>query len=164
MSKASSPSRRFLRAGAILLIGWIALEIALAQLLAARIGWGALILLMTIKGGAGLLLVGVAMIAGLRNIAAAARDGAGLPTIQAAGFTVASAVLLVLPGIAPTFLAGALFAPSLRAWLVALWHKRHQEPDPREIDLSATEWREVGSKKPARRVPRKATTTKNQSS
>ncbi|MCA0400891.1 MAG: FxsA family protein [Proteobacteria bacterium] len=155
MSTLPNPSRRLLRAGIILLLGWIALEIALMQLVAARIGWAALILLMTVKGGIGLLLVGAAMIHGLRTIAEAARRDSGQEAIHAAGFTVASAILLVLPGIAPAFLALALFSPSLRKRLLALWRNRQEPGDPREIELAASEWKELGNRKPARRTPRK---------
>lgn len=137
-------ARRLIRAGLVLALGWIALEIALANLVADRIGWGATIALLAVKGGAGLLLVGLFVWRGLKRLR---NSGQGLVRSGVeAGFCVASAVLVALPGLMPALLGIALFSPTLRLRVLA-WLRPVRAGADREIDLSASEWREIRTRR-----------------
>jgi UPF0716 family protein affecting phage T7 exclusion len=138
---------RLFRAGTILLLGWLALEIVLMQIVAARIGWGLLILLMAVKGGAGILLVGAMMMRGLRAVAQAARAGNPVLHVADAGFPVAGAVLIAMPGFIPALVALALFVPAFRRLIRQRLFGATPEPSgsPRDIDLQDSDWREVSS-------------------
>jgi UPF0716 family protein affecting phage T7 exclusion len=146
-------SSRVLRAGAILLAGWMVLEIVLMQLVAARIGWGATLVLLSLKGGLGLLVLGVMTTRGLRRL----KSGIGL----AAGpqrfrmlFGVASGILITLPGLIPPLIGVALFTPSLQDRVLRRFGRGAPMPaQAREIDLSGNEWREIRRKKRATKAP-----------
>ncbi len=139
------PSRRWLRAAVILGAGWLVLEFVLAQLIAARIGWGATVLLVSIKGGIGILMVGALALGGLKRLG----RGGGMRLDLA--FGLASAILITLPGLVPTLLGIALFAPSLRCALLRRFRPAAQAA-PRQFDLAPREWRELRSRRIARRT------------
>lgn len=145
-----SAGRRFLRAGLVLALGWIALEIALANLIAARIGWGATIALLSVKGGGGLLLVGLFVWRGLRRLRSGAQ-GLVRGGVEA-GFSVASAVLIALPGLTPALLGIALFSPTLRLRVLG-WLRPVRAGTDRQIDLADGEWREIRTRR--KRMPTK---------
>lgn len=151
MSASAFLSRRLLRAGLLLLGGWAVLEYALMTLIAARIGWGMTLVLLSLKGGLGLLLVGWMALRGLRKVRLARGTlGASLSL----GFSVASGVLIALPGLVPALVGIALFSPSLRSGLVRRLAGKAGTQAPRDIDLEPEAWREVKRRKLARR-PRK---------
>lgn len=154
MARASAFSSRLLRAGIVLLAGWLLLEAALLQLVAARIGWAMTLAILSVKGGIGLLLIAVLAWRGFHSIRANAA-GPGERSLRA-GFGVASGVLITLPGIVPPLVGIALFSPSLQAAILARFRRSKPEEPPRQIDLSADEWRETRRKKlaPSRRKPK----------
>jgi len=145
MALTSGFPKRYWRAGFVLLGGWFVLEFALMKLVAARIGWEATLAFLSIKGGVGLVLMGIVAWRGLVAI----RAGAG---VQAA-FGVVSAVLITLPGLALPLLGIALFTPSLQAAILKrLMRRREPQGPPRALDLDEAEWREIRRRKlPARR-------------
>lgn len=152
MSISNLLSRRLLRAGLLLVAGWALLEYALMTLIAARIGWGMTLVLLSLKGGLGLLLVGWMALRGLKRVRLArGAMGASLSL----GFSVASGVLIALPGLVPALVGVALFSPSLRAALVRRLAGKAAAPPSRDFDLDPDAWREVKRRKLARR-PRKA--------
>jgi UPF0716 family protein affecting phage T7 exclusion len=145
-------SGRIGRATLLLVAGWLVLEYALMQLVAARIGWGATLAFLSVKGGAGLLLVGFLTVKGLRNLGKTgfSRSGSNLM------FSVISGVLITLPGLAPTLVGIALFAPSLRAALLKRFRPAQKREVPRDIDLSEDQWREVRTRRIAKRAKSRA--------
>lgn len=147
MAQGIPSSRRWLRAGLLLGAGWLVLEYALGHLIAERIGWGLTVLLLSIKGGIGILLVGAVALGGLKRLG---KDAPGKRSIDLA-FRLASAILITLPGIVPTLLGIALFAPSLRSALLARFRAKAEVPS-RDLELAPQDWREVRT----RRVARKA--------
>lgn len=122
------------------------LEYALGHLIADRIGWGLTVLLLSIKGGIGILLVGAVALGGLKRL------GKGTPGRQGIdlGFSLASAILITLPGIVPTLVGISLFAPSVRNAVLARFRPKTEEPS-RDLELAPQDWREVRT----RRLPRK---------
>lgn len=142
-------SSRFLRAGIVLLSGWALLEFALLHLIAARIGWGATLIGLSLKGGLGLVFLGYCTFRGLRRVVKA-ETGAMRPEISA-GFGVASAVLVALPGILPALLGLALLSPSLQMGVLRFLRRDAPSDHPREIELPKSEWRETARRK--RRLP-----------
>lgn len=155
MAMRQEGSRRILRAGIILFAGWVMLEIVLLQLVAARVGWGSLLAFLSIKGGIGLFLIGALMVRGLATIRADAGQHLGLEMVARAGFGVASAILIVIPGLLPPLIGVALFAPSLQAAILrrfgALAEPAPKSASEKNFDLATTDWREVGEGKPPRR-------------
>lgn len=147
MAARMEGSRRILRAGIILLAGWVTLEIVLFQLVAARIGWGALLALLSIKGGIGLFLIGALMVRGLATIRTDALHRRGLEAVARAGFGVASAVLIVIPGLIPPLIGVALFSPSLQAAILRRFgpfvEAVPKTTAEKNFDLAADDWREV---------------------
>jgi UPF0716 family protein affecting phage T7 exclusion len=146
----ASLSSRLLRSLIVALAGWLLLEFVLMQLIAARIGWGATLAFLSVKGGAGLLLVGVLTARGLRRLSRGELTRAG----GSVGFGIASAVLITLPGIFPTLLGIALFAPSFRAALLKRFTPTPEgkAQGPREIDLEDSEWRELRARRLAKKT------------
>jgi len=142
---------RLIRAGLILLIGWVMLEAVLLNLVAARIGWGLTIAVLSVKGGIGLVLLGAITMRGMFGVKKRIAEQNGVPSSLRFGFLVASAVLISIPGLFPTLLGIALFSPSLQNWVLGKFRKAGVAASPREIDLPAEEWREI-----RRRKPRKA--------
>lgn len=142
--------RRFLRAGLILLLGWLALEAVLLHLVAERIGWGSTIAILTVKGGLGLLILGWLTLRGLGRLRGRLEPGDMLRRGISAGFGIASAILIALPGLVPAAAGIALFSPSLRGWVIRRFSVK-DAGNPREIVLEDGEWREL-----RRRKPRKA--------
>lgn len=138
------------RRGLIWLALWLALEILLMKLVAARIGWGGTIALMAVKGGLGLALIGwlgARSLRKFRDLGSLRVESAGLSGL----FTLLSAILLALPGLVPMLLAIVLFAPSVRLALVRRFASAAAPADPREIDLSEGEWREIRTRKLTKR-------------
>lgn len=149
MAISLPPSKRWLRAGLLLGAGWLVLEYALGSLIAERIGWGLTVLLLSIKGGVGILLVGALALSGLRRLGKG-QSGVGRGGLDLA-FSLASAILITLPGIVPTFAGIALFAPSVRAMVLRQFRPGTKQAS-RNFDLAPQDWREVRT----RRVARKA--------
>lgn len=134
----------------ILLAGWLLLEYVVLELLAARIGWGAVLVIMSLKGGCGLILLVMLTLAAAR---AGRKAGPG-KTLEAMIFPVISGILIALPGLLPMLFGIALFSPSLRIAVAAWWRTRSMPAqDPRLLELEANEWKEIGTKK-ARRRPK----------
>jgi len=154
LARSPAFSSRLLRAGVILLAGWLLLETALLQLIAARIGWGMTLAFLSVKGGVGLLLIAVLAWRGFHSIRANAA-GPGERSLRA-GFGVASGILITLPGVVPPLIGIALFSPSLQGTILARFRRREPSGPPRQIDLSAEEWRETRRRKlaPSRRKPK----------
>lgn len=147
--RASLPGLRPLL---ILIGGWIMLESVVMMLISARIGWGSVLIFLSIKGGLGLLaLVWLTL--------RAAREARRKITEQRLGdlvFPVLSGILIALPGLVPMLVGIALFSPSLREGVRSWWKRRAQpEPDPRLIELPDSEWQEIRTKK-IRRRPKSA--------
>jgi UPF0716 family protein affecting phage T7 exclusion len=138
-----------LRPFLILIAGWMVLEFVLLELLAARIGWGTVLVLVSLKGGLGLIaLVLITVLAGR-----AARRRQGVDRIAALTFPLASGILIALPGLIPMLVGIALFSPSLRNTVSDWWRRRSDETgDPRLLDLPASEWKEIGAKKSRRKA------------
>lgn len=147
MALLSFPTGRIGRATLLLVAGWLVLEYALMQLVAARIGWGATLAFLSVKGGAGLLLVGVLTIRGLRSLGKNGFTRAGSGVM----FGVISGVLITLPGLAPSLLGIALFAPSVRAALLKRFKPDVSHQAPRDIDLTDDQWREVRTRRIAKK-------------
>ncbi|MCZ8184113.1 MAG: FxsA family protein [Beijerinckiaceae bacterium] len=146
MLRSSFPALRPLL---ILVAGWMLLEFVLLELLAARLGWGLVLALVSLKGGLGLIaLVLITLLAGR-----AARGRQGLDRLAALSFPMASGILIALPGLIPMLFGIALFSPSLRKGVVAWWQRRSGgAEDPRFLELPATEWKEIGAKKTRRKA------------
>ena len=144
MLRSSFPALRPLL---ILVAGWMLLEFVLLELLAARLGWGLVLALVSLKGGLGLIALVLITLLARR----AARGRQGLDRIAALGFPMASGILIALPGLIPMLLGIALFSPSLRKAVIAGWQRRSGgAKDPRFFELPATEWKEIGAKKTRR--------------
>jgi UPF0716 family protein affecting phage T7 exclusion len=139
-------SGRMVRAGGILLAGWLLLEIALLQLVAARVGWGVTLAFLSIKGGIGLLVIGIMTVRGfsrLKSISQLKPGTMGLRTI----FGVVSGILITLPGLIPPLLGIALFTPSLQHAVLRRFLGAKETVQSKDIDLDESEWREVRRKK-----------------
>lgn len=149
MATPPSLSKRWLRAALLLLAGWLVLEYALGHLIAERIGWGLTILLLSIKGGLGLLMVGALALGGLKRLGKGGQ-GPGRGGIDLA-FSLASAILITLPGIVPTLCGIALFAPSLRAAILRKFRAPAPEM-PRDMDLAPQDWRELRTRRLTRKT------------
>lgn len=143
---------RFIRAGLILLLGWLALEAALLHLVAERIGWGSTIAALTVKGGLGLLILGWLTMRGLGRLRGRLDPADMLQKGISAGFGISSAILIALPGLVPTTLGIALFSPSLRSWILRRFSAK-QPSNPREIALDEGEWRELRRRKARKSKP-----------
>lgn len=146
MGSTFSISGRTVRAAGILLAGWLLLEVALLQLVAARVGWGATLAFLSIKGGIGLLVIGIMTARGfarLKSISQLKPGTTGLRTI----FGVVSGILITLPGLIPPILGIALFSPSLQQVVLRRFFGARESARSRDIDLDEGEWREVRRKK-----------------
>jgi UPF0716 family protein affecting phage T7 exclusion len=156
MPRRIGTSRRIWRAGLILLGGWLLLEVALLQLVSARVGWGITLAFLSIKGGIGLVLVGVLAYRGFNSLRNPAGDRPGGRSISA-GFGVASGILITLPGLLPPLLGIALLSPSLQSAILARFAPAPATGSPKAFDLEASDWREIRRRKlSARRRPRKS--------
>jgi UPF0716 family protein affecting phage T7 exclusion len=150
MQAPFSISGRVVRAGVILLAGWLLLEIALLQLVAARLGWGTTLAFLSIKGGFGLFLIGFMTYRGfsrLKSISQLKPGASGLKTV----FGVISGILITLPGLIPPLIGIALFSPSAQSAVLTRFFGKKEAPSSRDIDLEDGEWREVRRKKLATR-------------
>lgn len=159
MGSTFAISGRMVRAGSILLAGWLLLEIALLQLVAARIGWGATLAFLSIKGGLGLLVIGIMTVRGfsrLKSISQLKPGATGLRTI----FGVVSGILITLPGLIPPLLGIALFSPSLQHAVLRRFPGAKQAAPSRDIDLDEGEWREVRRRKLSTRLSTRARSRK----
>jgi UPF0716 family protein affecting phage T7 exclusion len=146
MLRGLGTNSRFWRAALILLGGWLVLEIALMQLVSARIGWGATLAFLSIKGGIGLVLIGFLAFRGLAALKNPANRVPGSQSIRT-GFGVASGILITLPGLVPPLVGIALFSPSLQNAIVARFGRPKPAPSPKAIDLEAGDYREIRRKK-----------------
>ncbi len=124
------------------------LEYVLLEMLAARIGWGLVLVLLSLKGGLGLVVLAVMTVSASRAIRASKDVG----RLAAIGFPLASGILIALPGLIPMLVGIALFSPSLRQSVTSWRRKRAaRESDPRMLELQSSEWTEVGPKKSRRK-------------
>jgi UPF0716 family protein affecting phage T7 exclusion len=147
--------KRFLRAGTILLLGWLVLEIALLRLMADRFGWALALLSMTLKGGLGLALLFALTLRGLSRLRGYIEGRSTLDAALGTAFGVASAVLIALPGFVPTLVGLALFLPAVRTRCVAYYATASDTADPGTLDLGACDWAEThepGAAPPVREV------------
>ena len=120
---------------------WFALEWVLFGLISSHIGWFLTIALSIAKGGIGLLLLGVV----LRRMQMGFRDvlGSGAPfSVAEPLLAILGAILICLPGFVATLIGLALFAPSVRRFVIARFQTR-QNPD--FIDLGVQDYREIKS-------------------
>jgi UPF0716 protein FxsA len=130
---------------------WIGAEIVVFNLVAGWVGGGFAFFLLVMKSVFGLVFIKRAVTRKLFDILR--RRGAGF-VLEGASATEAwlkglGAALLAAPGFV-TGLAGlALLTPSVRRWLIARSGAR--PVNPREIELSADEWRDI-SRRGARRL------------
>lgn len=146
MVSSFSISGRMVRAGGILLAGWLLLEVALLQLVAARVGWGTTLAFLSIKGGIGLFVIGVMTARGfsrLKSVSQLKPGATGLRTV----FGVVSGILITLPGLIPPLLGIALFSPSLQQGVLRRFFGAREPVKSRHIDLEEGEWREVRRRK-----------------
>ena len=147
---------RVARIGLVFLIAWIAIELVLMKLVANRFGWGTTILLHALKGGFGMMLLGWLTMRGLVRLRAGVETGQVAHDAVNGAFAIASAVLIAIPGLAPSLLGIALFSPSLRSWIMRRFALTERPTDPRQIDLDAADWRETRKpRKPRRQIPAK---------
>lgn len=135
--------RRHLRLALYAGLAWIVAEAVLFWLVAGQIGFFPTLLLLTVKGIGGFMLLA----SQLRSIFGkiAVRDlKNGLAAISDAGFLALGAFLIFLPGFIPTLAGLALFAPSVRMRVVS-WMNREKTRRPADgiITLDPDEWREV---------------------
>jgi UPF0716 family protein affecting phage T7 exclusion len=144
--------RRHLRLALYAGLGWIIAEAALFWLVAGQIGFFPTLLVMTVKGIGGFML----MAGQLRKILGkvALRDlKNGFAAISDAGFLALGAFLIFLPGFIPTLAGLALFAPSVRMRIVA-WLNREKARQPADgvITLDPREWQELAGSERQRPV------------
>lgn len=145
---ANAPRPLYMRFGLLALVFWVVLEVMLAKLIANRFGWGTTILLHTIKGGLGLLLIGLLLASGLKRLRESLRAGEIVQGGSSVLFPLASAILITLPGLVPAMIGLMLFSPSIRTLIRQKIAGKAAQQGPGEIDLSADEWHET--KKPTR--------------
>lgn len=141
-------TRRHLRLALFAGLGWIAVEALLFWLMAGAIGFFPTLLLLTVKGVGGFMLLaanlrgilGKVALGGLRN---------GLAAVSDAGFAALGAFLIFLPGFMTTLAGLALFAPSVRMGLVR-WLSREKKRGGGDgiLSLDPQEWREVETDRP----------------
>jgi len=146
-------SPRIKRAAIILLGGWLVLEFALLQLVATRIGWGATMAFLSVKGGIGLLIIGFMIARGMRHLRQAGTLRMAI-TGQKGIFAVISGILITLPGLLPPLAGIALFSPSAQKAVLSWFLRDKANPKaPRDFDLDDSEWREVKRRKLVQRKP-----------
>lgn len=106
------PAGRLVRSGAILAAGWVLLEIALFLVLGDHIGWRAVIAILVVKGGFGLILLAfVIMAAGRRFSRPGDNPASRIPGVW---LDMAAAILVALPVLIPAALAPAVLAGPVR--------------------------------------------------
>ena len=141
---------RFLRAGLILVLGWVALEAAFAKLVANSFGWGFTVALHSIKGGIGLILLGVIGGSALMRLARGSHK-LSIHGISQTGFGLLSAVLIALPGLIPALIGLALYSPSMRVKCLA-WFRPLRKSPPRQIELAPADYKELRARRPRKRL------------
>lgn len=131
-----------------------AAELVLFIVVAAEIGFLRAFVLQLAISAAGALVLRQTGSARLAELRAEVGTGGRLPGPQ--GIHVIAGILLLIPGFITDLLGLALLVPPLRQGLGALalgalarW-RRAKTPDP-VIDLAPDEWRDITTKKPARR-------------
>ena len=123
------------------------LEFALLQLVATRIGWGATMAFLSVKGGIGLLIIGFMIARGMRHLRQAGTLRMAI-TGQKGIFAVISGILITLPGLLPPLAGIALFSPSAQKAVLSWFLRDKANPKaPRDFDLDDSEWREVKRRK-----------------
>ncbi len=132
---------------------WIAGEIILFNLVAGWTGGGLAFFLLVMKSVLGFVFVKRAL---TRKLFDLLRRGGGVVALEGAAATEGwlkglGAALLVAPGFVTGLIGLAFLTPSVRRWLVA--RSGAKPVNPREIQLSAEEWRDVSS--PAKPIGRK---------
>lgn len=141
-------TRRHLRFALFAGLGWIAAEAFLFWLMAGAIGFFPTLLLLTVKGIGGFMLL-AANLRGILGKVALGDLRNGLAAVSDAGFAALGAFLIFLPGFLTTLAGLALFAPSLRMGLVR-WLRREKKRGGSDgiLSLDPQEWREVETPQP----------------
>lgn len=159
MGSTFTISGRMVRAGGILLAGWLLLEIALLQLVAARVGWGATLAFLSIKGGIGLLVIGIMTMRGFSRLKSVSQLKPGTMGLRMI-FGVVSGILITLPGLIPPLLGIGLFSPSLQHAVLRRFLGVKKPAPSRDIDLDEGEWREVRRRKLSTKLSTRARSRK----
>ena len=136
-------TRRHLRIALFAGLGWIAVEAFLFWLMAGAIGFFPTLLLLTVKGVGGFMLL-AANLRGILGKVALGDLRNGLAAVSDTGFAALGAFLIFLPGFLTTLAGLALFAPSVRMGLVR-WLRREKKKGGGDgiLSLDPQEWREV---------------------
>jgi UPF0716 family protein affecting phage T7 exclusion len=139
--------------GLIAFAAWIAAEIFAFNLVASWTGGGIAFFLFVMKSVLGVVFVKRLV---TRKILETLRRGGGSLHVEGPAATEAwlkglGGFLLIFPGFVAGLVGLALLTPSVRRWLAARGARRE---NPRDIELSAQEWREV-SEPGAKRLRRK---------
>lgn len=131
--------------GIVVFALWIGAEIVAFNLLSAWVGGGLAFFLLVMKSVLGLVFVKRAVARKLfdlmRRRGGIVLEGAAASEAWLKGL---GGALLVAPGFVTGIAGLALLTPSFRRWLVARSGVR--PVNPREIELSADEWREVAGR------------------
>ena len=141
-------TRRHLRLALFAGLGWIAAEAVLFWLTAGAIGFFPTLMLLTVKGVGGFMLL-AANLRGILGKVALGDLRNGLAAISDAGFAALGAFLIFLPGFLTTLAGLALFSPSIRVALVR-WLRRERKSGGGDgfLSLDPNEWREVETPRP----------------
>jgi UPF0716 family protein affecting phage T7 exclusion len=139
--------------GLLAFAGWIAIEIVAFNLVASWTGGGVAFFLLVMKSVLGALFVKRLV---SRKIIELLRKGGGAVIVEGGAATEAllkgvGGFLLVMPGFAAGLGGLALLTPSVRKLIVSRAGGKHR--NPRDIDLEATDWREVPGE-PRKRIRR----------
>jgi UPF0716 family protein affecting phage T7 exclusion len=127
---------------------WIIFEWLLFGMIARQIGTFAAVAFYIVKGGLGLLLLGLAVRRVGTGLSRAMRRGRVADSAGELFGAVAGAILITLPGLIPTLIGLALFAPSVRRWAGRFFIRRQEagtasrrKSAPGEVELDPEEWR-----------------------
>jgi UPF0716 family protein affecting phage T7 exclusion len=144
---------RRLPLGLIGFLLWVALEIALFQLVAGRLGGALTTFLFIAKPVLGALFLGSRLKRLIRRGAGVFRVELGDRQALEALLATLGGLLLVLPGFGAGLAGLALLNGSIRRAIAARFAA--PERGPREIDLDPADWRETDARRPRRlRAPR----------
>lgn len=145
--------RRRLPLGLIGFLLWVALEIALFQLVASQLGGAITTFLFIAKPVLGALFLGSRLKRLLRQGSGAFRLELGDRQAVEALLLALGGVLLVVPGFGAGLAGLALLNRSIRQGLAAKMAR--PSAGPREIDLDPDDWQETASRAPRKlRAPR----------
>jgi UPF0716 family protein affecting phage T7 exclusion len=130
--------------------GWMLAETFVYGLISGQIGGLPTFILFVLKPVAGFMFLGQMLRRKFRAMATQAPNGIVISSLNGAGMTVLGAILVVLPG----FLAGLIGLALLTPSVMGRWKSKDRPASPRELDLDATDWREIKEPKlPRKRKP-----------